>query len=219
MTENGADVVEQGGRRILPSLNWRPQWRPPRGAAILLAVGLVIGLAAGYAAGYRQVPRNASHSPTARTGSASPLPAPAPAPALAIGTGGVIAGGPVLTQGTGSCSVRSGRELQLGVQVTSGSAIPIGLGQVRTVLPLGGLRVISQQWAPCGAIGVSQDQPLLGPGDSAWLSVTVQVLIACPEPLPVEFTVYYTWGGKAATVNLPGFPDLTQVPYPGCTGS
>jgi hypothetical protein len=193
VNEDGADVVEQGGRRVFPSLNWPPMnWRPPRGAAILLVVGLVIGLGAGYALGYRQVPRNASPSPSASPAPASPNLAPAPIVVTLTpvrGTGTVFSSGLALTQGTGTCSTRSGRELQLGVQVTNRSPGVIGLGQIRTVFPLGGLRVISQQWAPCDA------------------------------PLPVEFTVHYTWVGKAAAVNLPGFPDLGQVPYPGCTGS
>ena len=220
MTENGADVVEQGGRRFFPSLNWRPPWRPPRGTAILLAVGLVIGLAAGYAAGYHQAPRNASASPTA---SASPAPpVPAPAPQLVIkgtaiqGTGSVFTDGLALTQDTGTCSVQSGRELQLGVQVTNTSTEPIVLSRIRTVFPLSGLKVVSQQWSPCGAIGAVQGPVALEPGDSTWFSVTVQVLVACPAPLPVQFTVSYTYAGQAAIVNLPGFPDLGQVPYTGC---
>jgi hypothetical protein len=225
--DSNADVVEQGGgRRLFPSRNWPPMnWRPPRGAAILLAVGLVIGLGAGYALGYRQVPRNISPPPSASPVSpvsAPPVPAPG---AIRVtldpvqGTGTVFSNGPVLTQSTGTCSARSGRQLQLGVQVTNESPTPITLGEIRTVLPLGGLRVISEQWAPCGAMGAVQVPPSLAPGDSTWFSVTVQVLIACPEPLPVQFTVGYTWPGGTASVKLPGFPDLGQVPYPGCTGS
>jgi hypothetical protein len=218
--DSAADVVEQGGRRFFPSLNWPSMnWRPRRGGAILLAVGLIIGLAAGYATGYRQAPRNATALPTA---SASPAPlVPAPAPLQTVGkgaaiTGTVLTGGLALTQDTGTCSVQSGRELQLGVQVTNRSAEPIGLGRIRTVLPLSGLKVVSQQWAPCGAIGAVQVPDTVGPGDSTWLSVTVQVLVACPAPIPVQFAVGYTYAGQAATVNLPGFPDLGQVPYTGC---
>lgn len=176
------------------------KWRPPRGAAILLAVGLVIGLAAGYATGYRQAPRNASAPPTPSSGPAST----------------VFTDGLALTQDTGTCSVQSGRELQLGVQVTNQSGGAIGLGGFRTVLPLSGLKVVSQRWAPCGAIGAVQVPDTLGPGESTWLSVTVQVLVACPAPIPVQFAVGYTYAGKAATVNLPGFPDLGGVPYTGC---
>lgn len=220
MTENGADVVEQGGRRFFPSLNWRPPWRPPRGAAILLAVGLVIGLAAGYAAGYHQAPRNASASPTASASPAPPVPAPAPRVVIkgtaVQGTGSVFTDGLALTQDTGTCSVQSGRELQLGVQVTNSSTEPIVLSRIRTVFPLSGLKVVSQQWAPCGAIGAVQGPVALEPGNSTWFSVTVQVLVACPGPLPVQFTVNYTYAGQAAIVTLPGFPDLGQVPYTGC---
>jgi hypothetical protein len=218
VTENGADVVEQGGRRIFPSLNRPPlNWRPPRVAAILLAVGLVIGLAAGYAAGYHQAPRNASTPPTA---SASPVPPPGPQIVIkgtAIqGTGSVFTDGLALTQDTGTCSVQSGRQLQLGVQVTNSSTEPIVLSRIRTVFPLSGLKVVAQQWAPCGAIGAVQGPVALEPGDSTWFSVTVQVLVACPAPLPVQFTVNYTYAGEAAIVTLPGFPDLGQVPYTGC---
>ena len=222
MTENGADVVEQGGRRIFPSLNRPPlNWRPPRGAAILLAVGVVIGLAAGYAAWSHQAPRNASASPTA---SASPAPPVPPAPQMQIvikgtaiqGTGSVFTDGLALTQATGTCSVQSGRELQLGVQVTNTSTEPMVLSRIRTMFPLSGLKVVSQQWAPCGAIGAVQGPVALEPGNSTWFSVTVQVLVACPAPLPVQFTVNYTYAGQAAIVTLPGFPDLGQVPYTGC---
>jgi hypothetical protein len=203
-----ADVVEQGGRNF-PSLNWRPR----RSAAILLAVGLIIGLAAGYAAGNRQASGNAS-PPTASHGSASPV--PAPTPRMNIDEVVPYDNGPALNQADGTCFAQSGRELQLGVQVTNGSAAEIRLGRIHTVLPLGGLRVISQQWAPCGAIGVPQDPAPLGPGDSTWFSVTLKVLAGCPGPYPVQFTVDYSWAGVAATVRLPGFPDLGQVPYAGC---
>ena len=224
MNGDGDEVVVQGGRRLFPALNWPPMnWRPPRSAAILLAVGLVIGLGAGYALGYRQVPRNASPTPPSAS-PAPPVPVGAPAPILVTlepvqGSGTVFSSGPALTQSTGTCATRSGRQLQLGVQVTNESAKPIMLGKIRTVLPLGGLRVIAQQWAPCGATGAVQVPASLWPGDSTWLSVTVQVLVTCPEPLPVQFTVGYTWAGEAASANLPGFSDLGQVPYPGCTGS
>jgi hypothetical protein len=217
--DSAADVVEQGGRRIFPSLN-RPSmnWRPPRGAAILLAVGLIIGLAAGYAAGYRQAPRNATALP-ATTSMRTRWTATAQLRTVIKGaaiTGRVLTGGLALTQDTGTCSVQSGRELQLGVQVANRSAEPIGLGRIRTVLPLSGLKVVSQQWAPCGAIGAVQVPDTLGPGDSTWLSVTIQVLVACPAPIPVQFAVGYTYAGEAATANLPGFPDLGDVPYTGC---
>jgi hypothetical protein len=203
--DSAADVLEQGGRRFP-----RPDWRPPRSAAILLAVGLAIGLVVGYAAGYRHGPASARpvHPQAAVSASAT------------LVTGGAVPdeGGPALTQAGDTCYAQSGRDLQVGVQVTNGSAELIGLGRIHTVLPLGGLRVISQRWAPCGVIGPDQDPDSLGPGDSIWLSVTLRVLGGCPQPFPVQFTVDYRAAGEAAAVRLPGFPDLGQVPYTGCTG-
>ena len=217
-------MVEQGGgRRFFLSPDWRPRWRPhwrpPRSALILLAVGLVIGLVAGYAAGNRQTPRQIEPQP-ASLGSVPPPPAPTPTSitvtgAPAQGTGVIFSPGPALTQTVGSCSEQSGRDLQLGVQVTNESTAAVRLGQIHTVLPLGGFKVISQQWEPCGAISALIPDTL-GPGDSIWLSVTVRVLIKCPGPLPVEFTVGYSWPGGHAAVSLPGFPDLSHVPYSGC---
>lgn len=204
------DVVEQRGSRIpspnwLPSLNWRPRnWRSPRGGAILLAVGLVAGLVVGYTAGDRQAPSSAS------------APRPAPSSASASPALSLTAGGPALIQAIGTCAVQNGRELQLGVQVTNQSTTNMTLSLVRPVLPLGGLKWISQQWAPCSTLPTGQDPAVLTPGASTWFSVTFEVLVRCPGPLPVQFTVDYVQDGRAAATNLPGFPDLGQVPYTGC---
>jgi len=35
-------------------------------------------------------------------------------------------------------------------------------------------------------------------------------------PAPVQFTVGYLAQGRPAAASLPGFPDLSQVPYSGC---
>jgi hypothetical protein len=205
MTGDGGqqdDVVEQGGGR-LPSLNWRPpNWRSPRGAAVLLTVGLVAGLAVGYVAGDRQASRSAS-PPRPAASSASP--------------GSVLTTvSPALTQNVGTCAVQNGRDLQLGVQVTNQSAANVTLSLVHPVLPLGGLKWISQQWAPCSTLPTGQDPAVLTPGASTWFSVTFEVLVRCPGPLPVQFMVSYLVNGQQATVSLPGFPDLGQVPYTGC---
>jgi hypothetical protein len=191
-----ADILEQGRDRFPP-----PNWRVPRGAAILLAAGLVIGLGVGYEAGDRQRIRNTSPS-AASPGSAAPA----------------YEGGPALVPTDDTCAAQSGRKLQLGAAVTNGSARPVRLSQIRAKLPLGGLRAISQRWAPCGAFETGQDPTSLGPGDSAWFSVTFQVLVRCPQAFPVWFTVGYRAAGQDATTRVPGFPDLGQVPYTGCTG-
>jgi hypothetical protein len=211
------DVVEQGGgRRPSPNwrlLNWRSatwvpvNWRSPRGAAILLAVGLIAGLAVGYAAGDRQAFRSASPPRPA----ASAAPSASASPDLSL-----TAGSPALIQTIGTCAVQNGRELQLGVQVTNQSTADITLSLVRPVLPLGGLKWISQQWSPCSTLPTGQDPAVLTPGASTWFSVTFDVLVRCPGPLPVQFMVDYVLDGRTAATSLPGFPDLGQVPYTGC---
>jgi len=208
VSEDSDDIVQAGGQR-----SRIPDWRLSRGAALLGALGLVAGLAAGYAAGDRHAASGA-RPPKRPAASASPQQS-------------LIAVVPALTQSTAACSAQVGHELQLGVQVTNQSGSTVTLRGVRTVLPLGGLRVVSQQWAPCGALGVSQAQQLpqaaqaqsggsLPPGASAWFTVTVKVLRGCPGPFPVQFTVNYALHGQPVTASLPGFADLSQVPYSGC---
>jgi hypothetical protein len=249
------DVVEQGGVPLrLPGWarlpGWLPAlgWRPSRGAAILGIAGLIVGLAAGYALGYRHLGQAvrpsrataAGATPSAAAGSAPPDPAASAAGPGAYSSSLGIAGISGLAQTGGTCSVQRGRELQVGVEVINLSGTAVTLGQVRPILPLGGLRPVSQQWAPCGAISASWQaadggtivltRPSTGqveaagaaflpPGGTAWLSVTFQVLVACPRPLPVQFSVRYQENGRTDTAQLPGFPDLGQVTYTGCKGS
>jgi hypothetical protein len=210
------DLVELGGRQLrlpgwlssrLPGqLSSRlPGWRPSRGAGVLAVVALVAGLAAGYAAGDR-----------ARGGTA--LPAPSASPTAAPAARFSFTGTPALTQDTGACSVQRGHDLVLGVQLTNQSTQPLTLTTSKAVLPMGGLSQVTWQWGTCGAIAAppAQTDDILMPGESAWMAVTFTVKEQCPGPLPVEFSVGYLLQGKPATASLPGFPDLSQVPYSGC---
>jgi hypothetical protein len=216
------DLVELGGREFrLPGwLQSRlPGWRPSRGAAILAGAALIVGLGAGYAAGDQHA-RGSAASPSSKvagsTVTASPSASGAPAPGAAFS----FANSPALTQDTAACSVQTGQQLQLGVQVTNQSATTVTLLSAKAVLPIGGLRQITWQWGTCGAILDGLDQadyiPTLTPGQSAWLTVTFQVQMHCPGPAPVQFSVDYTVRGHSASASLPGFADLSQVPYRGC---
>ncbi len=202
------DLLELGGRRLRLPGKWRsrlPGWRPSRGAAVFAAAALVVGLAAGYAAGDRQ----------ARGGAAIPAPsAPAPAPATSFS----FAGSPALTQDTGACSAQTTQGLQLGVQVSNQSTQPLTLRTARAVLPTGGLKEVGWQWSACGALpnGLGQANQILLPGQSTWMTVTFKVQLRCPAPYPVQFSVGYLVRGKPVSASLPGFPDLSQVPYRGC---
>lgn len=224
------DLVELGGREFrLPGwLQSRlPGWRPSRGAGILAVAALIAGLAAGYAAGDQHA-RGSAASPvskvtgpkvTGATATASPSASGAPAPGAAFS----FANSPALTQDTAACSVQTGQQLQLGVQVTNQSATTITLLSAKAVLPVGGLRQITWQWGTCGAILDGLDEadyiPTLAPGQSSWLTVTFQVQMHCPGPAPVQFSVDYTVQGHSASASLPGFADLSQVPYSGCPAS
>ena len=250
------DVVEHGGAPLrLPSWARRPRWlpapgwRPSRGAAILGIAGLIVGLAAGYAVGYRHLGQAVRPSPATAAGAVSPAvasSAAAPDSVASAADPGAYSGslgGAGLTgvaQSGGECAVQHGRDLQVGVEVVNVSGTPVKLGEVKTILPLGGLRQVSKQWAPCGAIvpageaagsgtiifigastgeveaGNGADADILPPYGAAWLSVTFRVLVACPSPLPVQFSVSFQENGQTGTSQLPGFSDLGQVPYTGC---
>jgi len=208
------DLVELGGRpfRLPGWLSSRlPDWRPPRGAGVFaattLVIGLVVGLAAGYAAG-----DNARGGAATGSRPESAAPSASSAPAFSF------ADSPALSQDTAACSVQQGRNLELGIQLTNQSTQPVTLTTARAVLPVGGLKQVTWQWATCGAIsdGVGQAANIVLPGQTAWLSATFTVQMQCPGPAPVQFSVGYLVRGKPATTTLPGFPDLGQVPYNGC---
>ena len=228
-----------------------PGWQPPRSAAILGIAGLVVGLAAGFGLGYRHPGQAAQPSRATAAGAVPSAVAGSAAPSGTASTGGsgayssnlAITGLSGLIQTGGACSVQHGRELQLGVEVINLSGTPVTLGQISPILPLGGLRPVSKQWAPCSAISPSWQAAgggtivfigvpsgevgavsgagaaVLPPNGSAWFSVTFRVLVACPQPLPVHFSVAYKANGRTATAQLPGFVDLGQVTYSGCKGS
>jgi len=67
--------------------------------------------------------------------------------------------------------------------------------------------------------GTLPDDNVVPSAGVAWLTVTFQVLVACPRALPVQFSVSYQENGRPGTTQLPGFPDLGQVSYTGCAGS
>ena len=197
----GDDVLEMGSRRG-PVL----RWQPPTAALVLAAVALLVGLAAGYATGIRH---------------AGKPPSP-PRPAVSQTTLSFAAGGFPLSQTGPGCSAQIGHELQLGLEVTNLSATAITLRRVEVMLPMGGLKATSQAWGPCGELSAPAEAPgnallpTLGPGASAWFTITFQVLVRCPQPLPVHFVLIYDQSGRSAAIPLPSFPDLGQVSYGKC---
>jgi hypothetical protein len=206
-SSTGEDILEQGSGR--PPLHLWPRVRlrrPPKVAVILGIAGLVIGLAGGYAAG--TLPAGKRGAPPAQLGPA------ASGPVISDEVGGFPLG-----QSGPPCFSQNGTQLQLGMQITNFSTAPATLNSVKVILPLGGLKVISQSWGVCGELPGSFGAPgtALAPAATTWFSVTFQVLIKCPQPLPVQFALRYTQNGRPATAHLTGFDDLSQVSYPGCS--
>ena len=200
------DVVELGGSSRLRL----PHWPPSRGAGILTAAALAVGLAAGYAAGDTHRGGGAARPQPTVTVTASPS-AQAPAPPFPF------AGAPALTQDTAACSVQTGHELQLGIQLTNQSPQPVTLTRATATMPPGMLRLTGWHWQTCGALpGAGQADEILSPGQSIWLTATFKVQVRCPGAANVQFTVGYLVQGQSGTAALPGFADLSQVPYSGC---
>jgi hypothetical protein len=114
------------------------------------------------------------------------------------------------------CSLAANGRLQLGIEIVNQSPADVLLRRARAVLLLGGLRATTATWARCGRVPppAAGGDHLLAAGTTAWLSITFDVLVPCPAPLPVRFTVDYTGGTRHdAVIDLPGFDDLGDVPY------
>ena len=58
---------------------------------------------------------------------------------------------------------------------------------------------------------------LASPGATGWLTVTFDVMVGCPQPLPVFFKVSFVQAGRLVTAELDSFPDLGEVRYNNCT--
>jgi hypothetical protein len=201
-TRNGHDDVEvlDVGR---PDASWLPTGSPQRIGLALIVGALAVGLALGFLAGHHD--HHAGSAP-ARPVAGPPLRAvPATAPAL--------------TQLGQSCSARGGHRLQLGIEVANRSGRVLTLGHLAAQLPLGGLRPLSATLATCGQLPApagSLPVTTLAAGATTWLRMTFAVLVECPAPLPVQFTIAYRQADRIGVVHLPGFGDLGSVPYPGC---
>ena len=132
----------------------------------------------------------------------------------------VLPAGDTALSATGSrCAVQLGHTLQLGIEIMNQSDRTVVLRHIEPVLPLGGLREIASRWGPCGSLpepGLGQASSL-APGATGWLAVTFDVMVGCPQPLPVLFKVSFVQASRLATADLDSFPDLGQVRYNNCT--
>jgi hypothetical protein len=202
---DGNDIIGNGDERDRPA--W-PLGRLGRRTNVLVVLALAIGLIAGYLGGHQQARTTAAPPPVPTT---SPRPSPrATAPAYPSLV-------PALTATGNRCALQRGKTLTLGVEVANQSPRAINVGRFRAVLPLGGLRATAASVGTCGALYTGAPfSPALAAGATEWLTITFDVLVRCPQPLPVQFAVSYTGSGKAATAQFDEFPDLGEVAYGGC---
>ncbi len=191
-----AEVIEWGGHRE------RWPWSGARAPAISVAlVALAAGLLLGFVAGHREVTRNGGPA-RAATSAATVIPE---------------GNTPIIDTGN-RCAVQLGHALQLGVEIVNQSDRAVALRQIVPVLPMGGLKAVAIRWGTCGALpelGPGQ-ATALGAGATGWLTVTFDVLVSCPQPLPVQFKISLVQAGRLVTAEFAGFPDLGQVHYNNC---
>ncbi|HET9898384.1 MAG TPA: hypothetical protein VFQ44_25930 [Streptosporangiaceae bacterium] len=168
-------------------------------AVIALAVGVAIGFAGGrVTAGHHQ--SRSGHPDHSLAGAGSRAP-----------------GSPAIMFTGKRCASQVGPDLQVGIEIQNGSASPVRIGAVTPLLALGGMRAVSGGVGTCGALpGTAASAPALGPGATAWVTITAAVRVRCPEPLPVGFRIGYTTAGKRATAKIDAFPDLGAVAYRHC---
>jgi hypothetical protein len=189
-----ADVIEMGGQL----LRW-PWGSAPRPTVSIALAALVAGLLLGFLGGHLQAKKT-----TGRPGPA--------ATALPAGSSAISATG-------NQCAVQLGQTLQLGIEIMNQSDRTAALRQIKPVLPLGGLHAIASQWGTCGSLpGPGLEQATsLAPGATGWLTITFDVTVGCPQPIPVGFKVSYMQAGRLATTELDSFPDLGQVRFNKCS--
>jgi hypothetical protein len=190
-----AEIIEMGSSP--PRWPWGTAHGPGISIALLaLAAGLLLGFAGG------RLQARANGRPARAATSAATV--------FAVGD-------PLIETGN-RCAVQLGHALQLGVEVVNQSDRAVALRQIEPVLPLGGLKTVASRWGTCGALAGPGPGPAtaLGPGATGWLTVTFDVMVSCPQPLPVQFEISYAQAGRLVTAEFAGFADLGQVQYNNC---
>jgi len=198
---DGGDVIP--GRSPRPPVRWslRPSW-----LVGLLAVVLAGGISIGYLVGGHGETRTVLAPPgTAERSISESLPA-----------GSALAELPQLrTTGNTCYGTLADRQLMVGIEIVNDGLQPVDLRDVQGTFPLNGLRQVDSQVGQCDN---NSNERVAGhriePSATVWITLTVDVLVPCPGPLPVMFQV--ATDGVSGITTFPGFPDLGDVPYPGC---
>jgi hypothetical protein len=100
------------------------------------------------------------------------------------------------------------------LSAAAGAALIVGLAAGYTA---GDWHARHAATPPTPAVSTSSSLASTSPSQA---SVTFQVNVRCPGAYPVRFTVgYHKESGGQGTASLPGFADLSEVPYSGCPAS
>jgi hypothetical protein len=195
------DVLDHRPKPVVELLTQR------RVLAVVLVATLAVGLGLGFLSG-----KHAAGSAATKT-VVREVTAPPPAPSS----------GPFdQLIGLAHCSVQSGHQLQLGVEVRNELDVPVTLTSLGASDAAAGgqLRPVGSARGACGELPGCCDTDIAGyrlaVGASVWLTITLDVLTDCPWPLHLTFELSYTQAGRPATTAVGGFPDLGGVPYTGC---
>jgi hypothetical protein len=193
------DLLEGGSDR--PTIARSTRW------CLGIMAAALVGLLVGYALGDHRAP-SATVQPTTPTASPTPI---------AENSTPVI--GPAFTQTGVTCSVQHGHRLQLGIQIENQTTSMVEITKLLTNEPLSGLRQVATRVGACGqdrGTQASFDPGAVPARATVWVTATVQVLVSCPGPDPVQFVLHYSQGQNASVEKLPGFVDLGDVAYTGC---
>ncbi len=194
---SGRDVLEGGSERPL----WSHAGRWPLSVVTAALIGLLIGYIAGHHRARPHIVQTATTTVPQHASSARP----------------VI--GPPFAQTDATCSIQHGHRLQLGIQIENQTSSLVHITGVLSHEPVPGLHPLTTKVGVCGqrkAPPASSDASTVPAGAATWLTVTVQVLVRCPGPDPVQFRVGYSQANHDNSELLAGFDDLSGVPYGGC---
>jgi hypothetical protein len=206
----------------LPPLPRPPRLRRPRRLGRTIAAAAAVCAATGVAAGVIGVHLAARPHPRARW--IVRAFEPGPIYPTAVSFTGV------------RCARQQGKDLRLGIEIQNQSASSITIDRVSAEFKLGGLRTVATGTGPCASqavptgpggsaesqqpvepIGLAGSITTLGSGSTGWITITVSVLVRCPQPLPVWFKIGYAEAaGPTTTAVIAAFPDLGTVRYGHC---
>ena len=213
-------------RRRFDALPERTRW------LALVVVAAVVGVIAGYGLGHSDSGSGSGASGPSSSSAPAVLASAASTPTAAsdswsfgrLNTGSRFNPTPgyLAVQPTGNqCGAQTGPHLiQVGVEIHNFGADDITLVRTSATFPLNGLTLGSSGvGTACGQLAEPEviDGYVLSSGDAVTLLFDLNVLVACPQPYPVSFGVTYMQGDQKHVAALPGFPDLGDVVYTGCS--